>query len=72
MNTNQIYTLLSKIIKKKYLPKYKDWHETATYNEKKGISIIKFIIETRGHKKADKTVIEKEATVQDLLNQKFR
>jgi len=69
MNSNQIYTLLSKIIKKKYLPKYKDWFDTATLNEKRGASIIKYIIETRGHQKADKNVIEKEKTVKELLNQ---
>jgi hypothetical protein len=71
MNQNQIFTLLSKIIKKEYLGKYKDWYQTATLNEKKGISIIKFIIETRGHQKADQTVIEREKNVQELLNEPF-
>lgn len=71
MDSHQIFTLLSKIIKKKYLPKYKEWDETATLKEKKGVSIIKFIIETRGHQKADKTVITKEKTVKELLNEPF-
>jgi hypothetical protein len=71
MDQNQIYSLLSKIIKREYLPKYQDWYETATLNEKKGATVIKYIIETRGHQKADQTVIEKELTVQDLLSKQF-
>ena len=68
MEQNQIFTVLSKIIKQQYLQKYQDWHETATLNEKKGINIIKYIIETRGHQKADQSVIQREKTVQELLS----
>jgi len=72
MDNNSIFAVLSKIIKEKYLEKYRDWHETATLKEKKGVSIIRNIVETRGHQKVDPNVIEKEKTVQDLLKQKFR
>lgn len=63
MDNNLIFPVLSKIIKEQYLEKYRDWHETATFKEKKGVGIIKNIVETRGHQKVDPSVIQKEKTV---------
>lgn len=71
MESNRIFQTLSKMVKKKYLDKFKDWHETATKDEKKGVEIIKFILDTKGHQKVDKSVFSQSKTVKDLLKQKF-
>lgn len=72
MEPNQIFTTLSKMVKKKYLQKFRDWHETATLEEKKGVNIIKFILNSKGHQKVDKSVFTASKTAKDLLKQKFR
>ena len=71
-NGDQIFVTLSRMIKKKYVQKFRDWHETADYNEKRGITVLKFIMDTKGHKKADKTVMNNTKNVKDLLNQPFK
>ena len=72
MEGDKINQTLAKIIKKQYLPKYRDWHETATSAEIKGVSILEYIMKTRGHQKADKTVMDNKKNVKDLLNQQFK
>jgi hypothetical protein len=71
-SNNKVFITLSRMIKKKYLNKFKDWHETATPQELKGVEILKFIMDTKGYKKADKTVVETKKNVKDLLNQPFK
>lgn len=72
MEQDKIFQTLSRMVKKTFLPKFRDWHETATKDEKKGVEIIKFILDTKGHQKVDKSVFSQSKTVKDLLNQKFK
>ena len=71
-SSDKIFVTLSRMIKKSFLPKFRDWHETADHNEKRGITVLKYIMDTKGHKKADKTVFNNTKNVKDLLNQPFK
>jgi len=71
-SADKIYVTLSRMVKKQYLQKFKDWHETATPKEIKGMEILKYIMDTKGYKKADRSVMEKKKNVRDLLNQPFK
>ena len=71
MESSKIFQTLQRMVKKEYIEKFRDWHETATKDEKKGVDIIKFILDTKGHQKVNKSVFSQAKTVKDLLNQKF-
>ena len=46
-----MFEKIQKVVLDKYLPMFKDWENTATEIEKKGMDIIDFIMESLGEKK---------------------
>ena len=69
---NEGFHILKNVIKKDYLHWFEDWAETATPNEKTGLQIIKYVIDTRGLVKADKKIRELEPSVKELYMSKFK
>lgn len=68
---DQVFSVLSQIIRPQYIQFYGDWIQTATESEIKGIEIINFIVKTRGQRKADNTIKSKEVHVRELLGEQF-
>ena len=72
MESQKATEILKKIIQPSYLPKYLDWKETASTTELKGLEIMNFIFDTRGHQKANRTGLNESKTVKELYHQPFK
>ena len=72
MQSQKATEILKKIIQPCYLPKYLDWKDTASIPEAKGLEIMNFIFDTRGHQKVNSTGLNESKTVKELFNQPFK
>lgn len=67
-----VFQTIQKIVRPEFVKYFEDWVEIATEEDLDGIQIIDYIMKTRGQRKSEDHIKNKDIHVRELLENQFK